>query len=398
MNGAEGARAAVRQLQAREQAAPGNADVKLELALALRAAGEPGRAEAKVREAIRMADGHPRAQHLLGFMLHARGALAEAATHLLRARELHNDVRDPYHLAALALHALRDHAALARLRAPADPAQHFGECVLRAIAAWQDGDRDACGHALATAARLVASAPAAAPNRAAFETYRRFLAELLAAPPAPARPDAPAGAVHAIGDSHSLTAAHRRIDVGHGLQRIESELVFGCMAWHLANPVPTPQSAAFDAAIERCRAESAVLMCFGELDCRSTGGLFKRLRGMASPDLRGEVSRLAAGYVGRLSDRAQRRRLRVIVVTPPASNADDSALSSADRALFRAIAPAFAEALRASARDRGWPVVDLAAATRRPDGAAAAEHYVDSNHVRPDVLVSAARVAGFDAT
>jgi Flp pilus assembly protein TadD len=98
------AAAALVALSQREQMAPTDAALKLSLALALRAAGDPAAAERKAGEAVACAPGDARARHVLGFLLRERGALAEAAAHLLDARRIANDVADPFHLAALTRH------------------------------------------------------------------------------------------------------------------------------------------------------------------------------------------------------------------------------------------------------------------------------------------------------
>lgn len=390
------AAAAVAALLQRERAAPGDAKVKLSLALALRATGDAAAAERKAAEAVALAPGDARARHVLGFMLRERGALGEAAAQLLEARRLDNDVADPFHLAALTLHALRRRGELAELASPRDAGQRFGETMLKAIAAYEAGDVEGFGAALRSAATIVDRVPPAAANRGAFETYRAFLARLLEVPPARARDLAP-GRVHVVGDSHSLTMAHRLIDTGDGMRRLEPSLIFGCMAWHLASPNPGPQSAAFDEAIAACTEGATLLACFGELDCRSTGGLFKRLRSGAERDAGDATSRLADGYLARLQRAAGTRLLRVIVVVPPAARVDDSALAPAERALFRAIAPGLADALRRGASDLGWPVIDLAAVTRDADGRVSGVHHVDSSHVVPAAFVAAAQRAGFRA-
>lgn len=394
MTSGEAARQAVAALRARERTAPDDPSTKLALALALRAAGEPAAAEAKARAAVALQQGDARAHHVLGFMLHARGALDEGGAELLRARAIANGVRDPYHLAALTLLAHRDHARLQALAPTGETGQDFGERVVQAIAAWIAADRTLCRARLAQAAALAPAAPAAAPNRGAFETYRHYLAALLDVPPASALGNEPV--IAAIGDSHGLTFAHRLIDLGEGPRRVVPALAFGCMAWHLASPQPSAQSAAFDAALSASGDGDTVLVCFGELDCRSTGGLFKRLRGDVTPDVDGEVERLVSGYVARLAA-ASHRGLRFVIVTPPASNADDAPLPPGERALFRRISPAFAARLREAACTAGWPVIDLAATTRHADGAARTACFVDSNHVRPDAFVAAARAAGFAA-
>ncbi len=264
--------------------------------------------------------------------------------------------------------------------------------MLQAIAAYEAGDRVVCGAALGVADTLAGRVPPAAANRGAFETYRRFLGRLLEMPWPPS-----AAAAHVIGDSHSLTMAHRLLDAGHGMRRLVPSLVFGCMAWHLASPAPNAHAAAFEIAIAACAEGATLLACFGELDCRSTGGLFKRLRSGADRDVGDAAARLAAGYLGRLRRAAAVRALKVIVVVPPAALVDDSALPPAERALFRAIAPAFAAALRRDAGDAGWPVIDLAAVTRDEDGLVDGAHHVDTSHVMPAAFVATAERAGFRA-
>jgi hypothetical protein len=331
---------------------------------------------------------------VLGYLLRERGALEEAAVHLLRTREPDSEFPDPYHLLVFTLHALGRHDAIFRLNFPSELGQRFGELVMRAVAAWQARDFAACGEWLERADADRATLPRTAPNAGVFETYRHYVERLLrtrAERPLAGPELAP---VFVVGDSHSLTPAHLPVSLSGETRRIEARLVFGCKAWHLVSGKPNPFAAAFDAAVRRIPEGGAVMACFGELDCRHGIGIFRHLRTQGIDDPIPVVRSLVAGYVARLAETAGARRLHLMLVTPPASNVDETLLPAADRDHFRAIERLFSENLREQAAARGLRVIDLQAATRRTDGSIRGEAYVDTNHILPDVFLEACAVAG----
>ena len=383
------ARLAYVSLLERERLLPTDTTVKADLALTLKTLGDPLRAEEKLREAVALDPRAARAAHVLGYVLRERGALEEAVGHFLRSREPGSEFPDPFHLLVFSLHALGRHGEIFALGIPNEPGQRFGEIVMRAIVAWQSRDFAACGEWLEKAREIRAALSPKLPNASVFEAYRHDVERLLQTRAEGSHADPAMPPLYVIGDSHSLTPAHLPVPFDGETRRLEPHLVIGCKAWHLVSRKPNPYAAAFDATVLRIPEGSSVMACFGELDCRHSVGIFRHVKRQGIEDPLPVVQSLTAGYVARLADVANVRRLRLLLVTPPTSNIRDALLTAADRRLFRSIESMFCDGLREQAAAHGLRVVDLAAMTRNANGSVRRDVYVRTNHVLPDVFLEA---------
>jgi hypothetical protein len=372
-----------------ERFAPANAEVKVNLALVLKVLGDREPAEAKARDAVRLAPDSSRANQVLGFMEQERGAYEDALAHLRQARTLDPAIHDPYHLLGLTFLALRRHGEFYAVPTSPHAGQQFSEETIRAIMTWLDGDFSECERRLALAHAARSSAPPKTLISGVFETYWNYLNSLIrerrardADPP----PDHPP--VYFIGDSHCLSPAHSLVTVDGEPRRVVADLVFACKAWDLVGPGPNPRAAAFAATIARIPPQSTAMICIGELDCRYGSGIY-RYAGREGLDALDVARQLATDYVERVVTAVAPLSLRLHLATPPVSNMNEKLLPPATVLKLRQIADTFAETVRQQAAARNINIVDLNVATRDADGTPRRSFFVDTNHVLPVAFMQA---------
>jgi len=363
----------------------------LQEAILLQRLERPEEAEIAAGRALRLKPDTLGAMQLLASLLYRRGDIAGAADLLLAARRAPRPAADPNHHLALSLLALARLGEMAGLPPATAPNQFFGETVVAAIAAWLEGDQAACHGSLQQARPMVGSGVTEAPNRSVFLTYLAIIDGLTAW--RQANPQAYAGhadeTVHVIGDSHVLSYSGLRVDVAGASRRLESQLVFGCKAWHLVREAPSPYRAFFDATAARLPAGSTVLAAFGELDCRYKEGLMRVLRKDPLADWRAMTDTLVARYVAFLADTAAARGWILWLASPPMTNVNTALIFDGEREAFLGIIARFNERLRDEAQARGLPLVDVHAVTRDEAGAPQRRHFIDTNHVRPTAVLEA---------
>jgi tetratricopeptide (TPR) repeat protein len=355
--------------------------LRVDLALLLLRSGAKDQAAALCRTVLEQDPSLIGARQILGGLQREAGELEAAVATLLSGRWSGLPFADPNAHLALSLFALDRRDELAGLPPAADPGERFVEQVLLAAGAWTDG----------TPLPPLPGVPAAGARRsvAVFATFRAILDALGAV--RKARPELYTGKgapLYLLGDSHALTPAELRVTRKGARRRIVARLVYGCKAWHLLRAEPNPYRANFEAALEGLPRGAEVFTLFGDLDCRYKGGLLAQSR-KAGGDAQAAARALARDYVDYVTSRAADSGLSPGFVTPPASNYDPSLMPLEERAAFRGVLAAFVAALRDAAAAAGLPLVDLFAATRRPDGGARAKFYIDSNHIHPDPFLDA---------
>jgi Flp pilus assembly protein TadD len=348
-------------------------------------------AEVAAQRALTLKPDMPGARQLLATLLYRRGEIAEAAELLLAVRSAPRPAADPNHHLALVLLALGRLGELDGLPAATAPNQVFGETVTGAIAAWLAGDVAACRALRERARPLAGEGYADAPNRSVFLTYLGILEGLLAW--REANPAAYAGeaesTIHVMGDSHVLSYSGLVLDTLGEKRRLQSHLAFGCKAWHLVREEPSPYRAFFEATAVAIPEGATVLGVFGELDCRYKEGLMRVLRRNPLADWRAMTDDLVARYVAFMADTAQARGWTLWLASPPMTNVNTTLIGGGEREAFLGIIARFNERLAAEAAARGLPLVDVHAVTRDEDGNALRRHFIDTNHVRPAVLLEA---------
>jgi Flp pilus assembly protein TadD len=348
-------------------------------------------AEIAVGRALTLKPGLVGAQQLMATLLYRRGEIARAADLLIAARSGPRPAADPNHHLALILLALGRWNEMAGLPAATAPNQVFGETVTGAIAAWLAGDMAGCRALCERARPLAGGGMADAPNRSVFLTYLGILDGLTAwrgAHPE-AYDGADAQAVHAMGDSHVLSYNGLVVDAQGARRRLQSHLVFGCKAWHLIRPEPSPYRSFFEAAAARIPSGSTVLGVFGELDCRYKEGLMRVLRKDPHADWRAMTDALVAGYVAFMAGQAQERGWTLWLTRPPMTNVNTGLIGDWEAEAFLGIIARFNERLSEEAGARAIPLLDVHQATRDGDGKPVRRHFIDTNHVRPGALLEA---------
>lgn len=375
---------------------PGDAGTFEHLALIQQGLGRSDEAIASFRHALEVDPASIGAHQALGGLLYQRGELERAVPYLRALRGFKPAGEDRYQMLGLTLLALGHYDELAALdpKTARTAGQRFNETVLKALLAWQQGDFTACQERL-DQAEPFSKIPDSAPNRRGFTTYFKYLQKLLRfrSYNMSSYRGEPEGDLYAIGDSHCMMAGHLRIRIAGAAYRVVPRLVFGCKAFHLIAPRPSPCRTAFEATLARVPDGAKVIATLGEIDLRYGEGIMSYLRKIPDADPEATAGSLAQAYIARLTQLAAPRKLELMVMSPPAANVDRQRIAEGDQATFDRVILAFNDQLRRSATAAGMPLVDLFGATRDAEGRTIAKHFVDPNHLRPSVFLDAAEAA-----
>ena len=353
--------------------------------------GRPSEAEAAARRALKLKPDMTGALQLLGGIAYRDGRIAEAAEVMGKSRAGAQPGADPNHTLALSLLAMGRDGEISGLSPPPGPVQGFGEIMVCAIAAWIEGRPDDCRQLLAQARPMIARVPTEAPNRSVFVTYLNILDGLLdwRKDHADAYTGEAERTIHVVGDSHTLTAANLVLPVDGIMTRLRTHLVFGCKVWHLIREQPSPYRGMYDLTIGQVPEGAIVLAVFGELDCRLKEGIVCAVRRDPSLDADTMVDDLIARYVPLMLDAGKQRNLTVWFQSPAMSNINMSLVDDEVHDILLGVIRRFNERLRTVTSEHGARLIDVNAVTTAEDGGARRGHYIDTNHIRPTVLIEA---------
>lgn len=277
------------------------------------------------------------------------------------------------------------------------PASCFELWVRAGISQWLNSDRNALADALRAASEASAAiGPSRSREVKNSRAYANFLANLSQhADAAGSAPNTAAPQLAVVGDSHCLSFHGVPVTLDGAAYRTDAHLVMGCKAWHLANPQSNLYKWRFSAILGSLPAQSPLVCCFGEIDCRLDEGVlpyYQRTGGNLEDLIADQTTR----YVAYVEVAATPQRLKPIFVGVPAPHldalgAEHPDASAEDKALLIDIVKAFNMGLRRAAAERGHRFVDVYAVSAGPDGKASGDQHVDPYHLKPEALALALR-------
>jgi len=354
----------------------------------------PEEAYEACRRALALQPDFPDAEQVMGMLQRERGELADALRRFAAARRASPAPVDPATGYAMALLAAGDHAGLEALDEPADPRNRYREAVLKAIAAWHRNAVPDCAGWLAAADR--AAAARGGRSEDVYESYHKHMEALFAERQKSEAPYAgsPTASAIAIGDAQVLAAAHLVLPIGGVPTRILPAFVPGCRAFHLVRRANNACRTAFEAALDRQPAGQLVIASVGDLDCRYTSGFMQDLR--KNPTLDGEaiIERTVSLYADWIGWSAKRRKLRLVLQGPAASNAPLDVIDQKLRRRYLDLVALYNAKLAEAAEAAGAGYIDLFAATSDAARRGRPERFFDANHVRPLAIAAAVAAAG----
>ncbi len=212
-----------------------------------------------------------------------------------------------------------------------------------------------------------------------IDGYRRFLDALLNHQRKPI--DLECGqTVYAIGDSHCLSFANAITDIFHTRSKIESRLVRGCKAWHLANSSRNEYKVNFENKLTKLPHSSIVLLFFGEIDCRLNEGIIPYTREKGLP-LKSEIQQLVRNYVFYTQDQAKPHDHKLYYFNLPAPKVDKSAPGESIHAEVIAL---FNQQLNETVGSDN--VLDTYHLTNDDKGFSTGKLHIDGIHLVPEAL------------
>ena len=186
-----------------------------------------------------------------------------------------------------------------------------------------------------------------------------------------------------VGDSHCLSAARGLIKYNGDEYIGRSHLIMGIKAWHLAVSGRNKYKQAFEIIIEKISEELPVLFAIGEIDCRSTEGIFYHQQKNGG-SLRALIRKTVDGYLDFVLRCCGSKKIIPVFQGVPAP----------DRIKFRTLTPGsvpsylkmvkeFNDYLALQVKERGCPFVNVFKATVNNELCSNDKYHLDKLHLKP---------------
>ena len=279
----------------------------------------------------------------------------------------------------------------------------YGALIYKAIHYWLTNDVDACTRFIGEAGAIVQKGSIHDIDKSLLAYY--YLLKGLTAnrqPPTANRRlkpalyrDAAPDTLHVIGESHCLSPHGATVDLGGSLYRLESRLVMGCKAWHLAAPKENHFQRAYLSIANALPEGANLLVIFGEIDCRMDEGMFLRHKKTGAP-LDDIIAATAGGFVSFVATLAARQGQQANICGVPAPHHARSAetpMADDDLRAYLDMIRRFNKAVEVFANEHGCGFVDLYSLTVGEGGEAGGSQHIDRTHLYPSVVHQALLMA-----
>ena len=185
--------------------------------------------------------------------------------------------------------------------------------------------------------------------------------------------------IYHLGESHSLSYAHRNIIIGGSNFRIAPRMTFGAKAFHFSRTKHDRFKAITKAHFVSLPKSSKVFLSYGEIDCRPNEGFISAATKLDKP-LEELIDQTTEGYVKWFLDQNadQRHGLYFINVPAPVYNKKHSADLNSKVARTVAL---FNIALEKYSLQHGFDTVDVFKFTAGKEGFSNGLFHIDNHHL-----------------
>ena len=191
-----------------------------------------------------------------------------------------------------------------------------------------------------------------------------------------------------IGESHSLVAHQLKINFLNKDLICASNLIKGCMQWHLGNSSENKYKFKFEKIFSSLSKNSNVLLTFGEIDCRLDSGILKHLEKHPEKDEKNLIKKTISNFLSYINKLNLVKKCDIIIQGIPCPNININFKDNKIEKLINLIKN-FDDELRKQTVEAGYKFLDLHELTNRGDGFSNSIYHIDEYHLTPEGFLEA---------
>jgi tetratricopeptide (TPR) repeat protein len=187
-----------------------------------------------------------------------------------------------------------------------------------------------------------------------------------------------------LGESHSLSYAHRNITIGDSNFRITPRITFGAKAFHFSRNMDDKFKAITKAHFASLPKNSKVFLSFGEIDCRPNEG-FISAAGKLNKSLEELIDQTTSCYVEWFSEQNKGKEHHLYFINVPAPVYDEKLTTDLNSEVARTVA-LFNASLKKYSLQYGFDIVDVFKFTAGKEGISNGLFHIDGYHLGAKAL------------
>lgn len=190
--------------------------------------------------------------------------------------------------------------------------------------------------------------------------------------------------VYHLGESHSLSYAHRNVTIAGLNYKIVPRIIFGAKAFHLSQSKYNGFKAITKAHFASLPRGSKVFLSYGEIDCRPNEGFISAAK-KHDKSLEEIIDQTTKGYVKWLSDLNADRKHKLYFFNVPAPVYNKKHSADLNSTVAKAVV-LFNATLRKYSLQYGFETVDVFKFTAGNEGFSNSLYHVDEHHLGAKAL------------
>jgi tetratricopeptide (TPR) repeat protein len=197
--------------------------------------------------------------------------------------------------------------------------------------------------------------------------------------------------LYVLGESHSLTSHHLRIQNSEIDFFCSARLIKGCKQWHLGNAFRNQYKHQFESIFCALPKHSYVLLAIGEIDCRLETGIIAHKKKFPEKQLKEIILTTVENYLAYIVSNNSNCQHKVIIQGVPCPNIDIKNLPQKDIKQLIEVVKILNYELKVQSKEKGFRFLDTYQLTNKGDGLSSGFWHMDDYHLSPDGMQEAWR-------
>jgi len=204
--------------------------------------------------------------------------------------------------------------------------------------------------------------------------------------------------LYVLGESHSLTSHHLRIQNPEIDFFCSARLIKGCKQWHLGNAYRNQYKHLFERIFCALPNHSYVLLAIGEIDCRLETGIIAHKKKFPEKQLKEIILTTVENYLTYIVNNNSDCQHKVFIQGVPCPNIDIRSLPQKDIKQLVEVVKIFNYELKVQSKEKGFRFLDTYQLTNNGDGLSTGFWHMDDYHLSPEGMQEAWRRYAFESS
>ena len=195
--------------------------------------------------------------------------------------------------------------------------------------------------------------------------------------------------LYVLGESHSLTSHHIRIQRSGFDFFCKAKLIKGCKQWHLGNPFRNEFKNQFEKVFFSLPKYSDVLLAVGEIDCRIDSGIIPHKNKFPEKEIKEIILTTVGNYLTYIVNNNSDCQHNIVIQGVPCPNIGIECHAQKEVTQLMEVIKIFNFELKIKSEEKGLGFLDIHNLTDRGDGFSNNVWQIDGNHISPEVMLEA---------